>query len=280
MLKEDIINSVSEALKEDLGGILDATRDITAQLIPADIENDATVITREAGIFCGKEWVEEVYNQLDKDVQITWYVNDGDSIEPNQKLFSVKGKARSLLTAERTTLNFVQTLSGVATCANQYVKKMENTDCKLLDTRKTIPGLRTALKYAVKAGGGSNHRMGLFDAYLIKENHIMACGGIKNAIETAKKLNPGKMVEVEVESIDELKQALDAKSDIIMLDNFSMDMIKEAVALTNKQAKLEISGNVNLNTIGEYAKAGVDFVSVGALTKNVNALDLSMRFTK
>ena len=157
---------------------------------------------------------------------------------------------------------------------------MENTDCKLLDTRKTIPGLRTALKYAVKAGGGSNHRMGLFDAYLIKENHIMACGGIKNAIETARKLNPGKMVEVEVESIDELKQALDAKSDIIMLDNFSMDMIKEAVALTNKQAKLEISGNVNLNTIGEYAKAGVDFVSVGALTKNVNALDLSMRFTK
>lgn len=280
MLQDDIKATVKFALEEDLGGKLDPTLDVTSQLIDENETDEATVITREAGVFCGKAWVEEVYNQLGNKATLTWFVKDGDAIEPGQQLFHVQGNARSMLTAERTTLNFVQTLSGVATEVSKYVKAIEGTKCRLLDTRKTLPCLRTALKYAVTCGGGKNHRIGLFDMFLIKENHIMACGGIKNAIETARKLNPGKMVEVEVESIDELKQALDAKSDIIMLDNFSMDMIKEAVALTNKQAKLEISGNVNLNTIGEYAKAGVDFVSVGALTKNVNALDLSMRFTK
>lgn len=278
MLKEDITNSVSAALKEDLGGAVDTSLDVTAQLIPADRVSDAHVITREAGVFCGKAWVEEVYNQLGGGVTITWHVADGDKVAPGQKLFSLKGNARVMLTAERTTLNFVQTLSGVATVAASYVAEMEGTNCTLLDTRKTIPGLRTALKYAVVAGGGHNHRIGLFDAYLIKENHIMACGGIKQAVETARRLNPGKTVEVEVENLDELRQALDAGSDIIMLDNFDLPGMEEAVKITDHKAKLEISGNVNLQTIGRYAKTGVDFISVGALTKNVRAMDLSMRF--
>jgi nicotinate-nucleotide pyrophosphorylase (carboxylating) len=280
MLSEDITNSVALALKEDLGGELNAERDITAQLIPAEQINKAHVITREEGVFCGKAWVEEVYRQIGGDIEITWYINDGDSITPGQELFSITGNARVMLTAERTTLNFVQTLSGVATAVKQYVKELEGTNCKLLDTRKTIPGLRTALKYAVVAGGGQNHRMGLFDAYLIKENHIMSCGGIKQAIETARKLNPNKKVEVEVENLEELSEALEAKSDIIMLDNFDMPSIEKAVAITNGNAKLEISGNVNLSSIGKYAKTGVDFISVGALTKNVKAIDLSMRFEK
>src|SRR5574344_2028313 len=266
MLSDDITNSVAVALKEDLGGNLNASLDITAQLIPAYHINKAHVITREQGVFCGKAWVEEVYKQLGKNIKITWLVKDGDTVSPGQELFSIEGNARIMLTAERTTLNFVQTLSGVATAVSEYVKE--------------IPGLRTALKYAVVAGGGHNHRMGLFDAYLIKENHIMACGGIKQAIETARKLNPGKMVEVEVENIEELKLALEASSDIIMLDNFDLPMMEEAVKITNHKAKLEISGNVNLSTIGKYAKTGVDFISVGALTKNVKAMDLSMRFEK
>lgn len=280
MLSEDITNSVALALKEDLGGELNASLDITAQLIPEDHINKAHVITREEGIFCGKAWVEEVYKQLGSNIKINWLVKDGDPVSPGQELFAIEGNARVMLTAERTTLNFVQTLSGVATAVSEYVKEMIGTNCTLLDTRKTIPGLRTALKYAVVAGGGHNHRIGLFDAYLIKENHIMACGGIKQAIETARKLNPGKMVEVEVESLEELQQALDANSDIIMLDNFDLAMMEKAVEITNHKAKLEISGNVNLSTIGRYAKTGVDFISVGALTKNVKAMDLSMRFEK
>lgn len=278
MLNEDIANVVSFALKEDLGGELDPNLDITAQLIPSDKVSKAHVITREEGIFCGKAWVEEVYRQLGNTVSITWLVNDGDPVSPGQELFALEGNARTMLTAERTTLNFVQTLSGVATAVSAYVKEMEGTDCKLLDTRKTIPALRTALKYAVTAGGGHNHRIGLFDAYLIKENHIMACGGISEAIKTARTLNPGKKVEVEVETLEELQEALDSNSDIIMLDNFDIPMMEQAVKITNHKAKLEISGNVNLTTIGRYAKIGVDFISVGALTKNVRAMDLSMRF--
>lgn len=280
MLADDIKLSVANALKEDLGGKLDAALDVTAQLIPDEAVNEATVITREKGIFCGKEWVEEVYRQLGGRVQITWFVKDGDAIEPNQELFHLKGHARTMLTAERTTLNFVQTLSGVATVVNQYVKAMGNTKTQLLDTRKTVPGLRTALKYAVTAGGGHNHRIGLFDMYLIKENHIMACGGITQAIVKARELNPGIKVEVEVENLTELQEALNAKADIIMLDNFKYEDMLEAVKITNGQAKLEISGNVNLETISKYAATGVDFISVGALTKNVQAIDLSMRFVK
>ncbi|MGN0902050.1 MAG: carboxylating nicotinate-nucleotide diphosphorylase [Succinivibrio sp.] len=280
MLQDDIKSSVKEALAEDLGGVLDPKLDVTSQLIDENEIDEATVITREAGIFCGKEWVEEVYRQLDSTIELTWFVKDGDAIEPGEQLFHVKGNARTMLTAERTTLNFVQTLSGVATEVSKYVKAIEGTNCKLLDTRKTIPGLRTALKYAVTCGGGKNHRIGLFDMFLIKENHIMACGGIAKAIERAKAMRPDLKVEVEVENLDELQQALDAKADIIMLDNFEFDMMIQAVKQTEHKAQLEISGNVNIDTIGKYASTGVDFISVGALTKNVRALDLSMRFVK
>lgn len=280
MLADDIKVSVTNALKEDLGGAVDASLDVTAQLIPDDAVNEATVITREPGVFCGKEWVEEVYRQLGGRVTITWFVKDGDVIQPNQELFHLKGHARTMLTAERTTLNFVQTLSGVASAVHEYVKAMGDTKTQLLDTRKTVPGLRTALKYAVTVGGGHNHRIGLFDMYLIKENHIMASGSITAAIAKARQLKPEIKVEVEVENLTELREALAAKADIIMLDNFEFENMIEAVKITNGQAKLEISGNVNLQTIAKYASTGVDFISVGALTKNVRALDLSMRFVK
>lgn len=280
MLEDDIKATVSMALKEDLGGALDLSLDVTSQLIDENEEDEATVITREAGVFCGKAWVEEVYRQLGNLVELQWFVKDGDKIEPGEQLFHVKGNARVMLTAERTTLNFVQTLSGVATEVSKYVAAMEGTNCRLLDTRKTLPCLRTALKYAVTCGGGKNHRIGLFDMFLIKENHIMASGGIEKAIQRARQNHPELKVEVEVENLDELQQALDAKADIIMLDNFEYDMMIHAVKQTNHQSQLEISGNVNIDTIGRYAQTGVDFISVGALTKNVRALDLSMRFVK
>ena len=280
MLADDIKASVESALKEDLGGKVDLSLDVTAQLIPDDHVNEATVITSENGVFCGKAWVEEVYRQLGGRVEITWFVNDGDEIKENQELFHLKGHARTMLTAERTTLNFVQTLSGVASVVHEYVKAMGDTKTQLLDTRKTIPGLRTALKYAVTVGGGHNHRIGLFDMYLIKENHIMACGSITAAVTKARELTKGIKVEVEVESLEELREALAAKAEVIMLDNFKFEDMIEAVKITNGQAKLEISGNVNLQTIGKFASTGVDFISVGALTKNVRALDLSMRFVK
>ena len=278
MLQQDIQRAVRHALLEDLGGTLDPNADITAQLIPADKQGAATVITREAGVFCGTAWVNEVFAQLGGQVTIEWLVKDGDHLAPNQSLFRLQGPARILLTGERTSLNFVQSLSGVASQVACYVKELDGTHCRLLDTRKTVPGLRTALKYAVTCGGGNNHRMGLFDAYLIKENHIMACGGIAQAVAKARELNPGKRVEVEVENLNELQQALDAKADIIMLDNFEVPMMEQAVALNAGRAKLEISGNVTLQTIRRFALTGVDFISVGALTKHVHALDLSMRF--
>ena len=278
MLQQDIQRAVRHALEEDLGGVLDPHADITAQLIPADKSGVAYVITRESGVFCGKAWVEEVFAQLGGQVHVEWQVADGDRVEPNQELFRLQGPARILLTGERTALNFVQSLSGVATLTARYMQEIDGTRCKLLDTRKTVPGLRTALKYAVTCGGGTNHRMGLFDAYLIKENHILACGGIAEAVNEARHLNPGKRVEVEVENLDELRQALAAHADIIMLDNFAVPMMIEAVSINAGQAKLEVSGNVSLETIREYAQTGVDFISVGALTKHVQALDLSMRF--
>lgn len=278
MLQNDIQRTVRAALEEDLGGVLDAHADITAQLIPADKQAEAYVITREKGVFCGKAWAEAVFEQLGGNVRIEWKVQDGDQVEPNQELVRLYGPARILLTGERSMLNFIQTLSGVASNVALYVAEIKGTQCKLLDTRKTIPGLRTALKYAVTCGGGTNHRMGLFDAYLIKENHIMACGGIAQAITTARTLNPGKRVEVEVESLDELQQALDANADIIMLDNFQIPKMYEAVAINAGKAKLEVSGNVTLQTIATYAQTGVDYISVGALTKHTHAMDLSMRF--
>ncbi|MFM5278276.1 carboxylating nicotinate-nucleotide diphosphorylase [Aeromonas caviae] len=284
MLQQDIRRAVRAALLEDLGDALtaldqpDASADITAQLIPADRISTARVITREAGVFCGQPWVDEVFAQLGGEVKVEWKVQDGERLAPNQELFRLHGPARVLLTGERNALNFVQTLSGVATLTARYVAELEGTDCRLLDTRKTLPGLRSAQKYAVTCGGGKNHRIGLFDAYLIKENHILACGGIAEAIAEARRLNPGKPVEVEVESLPELEQALAAQADIVMLDNFDIPMMQEAVRLNQGRAKLEVSGNVTLDTLAEFAATGVDFISVGALTKHVRALDLSMRF--
>ena len=274
----EIARTVEATLKEDLGGTLDPAADLTANLIPADVQGTATIITREHGVFCGKAWADEVFKQLGGEVKIDWHVEDGDKVEPNQTLCTLSGPARILLTGERNAMNFIQTLSGCATTTAEYAKALEGTNCRLLDTRKTIPGLRSALKYAVACGGGYNHRIGVFDAYLIKENHIIANGGITQTIKTAKELNPGKPVEVETESLEELREAIEAGADIIMLDNFTMDMMREAVAINAGRAAFENSGNVTLETLREYAETGVDYISVGALTKHVRAMDLSMRF--
>ena len=292
-LQQDITATVTWALKEDLGIIDDqipsAEHDISAMLIPEHEQAVANVITREDCIVCGVAWVNEVFDQLDVSLndqqktkipstKITWFVNDGQMVKANTTLFELAGNARTLLTGERTALNFLQTLSGTATLTSQYVKELVGSHTKLLDTRKTLPGLRSAQKYAVLCGGGVNHRIGLFDAFLIKENHIAACGGIIQAVATAKQNHPDKTVEVEVESMDELQQALNAGADIIMLDNFTPVMIEQAVAATRGKAKLEVSGNMTLEILQEYTKAGVDFISSGALTKHVQAVDLSMRF--
>ncbi|MDI6476718.1 carboxylating nicotinate-nucleotide diphosphorylase [Cronobacter dublinensis] len=274
----DIPVTVAQALREDLGGDTDASRDITAQLLPPDSRSHAVVITREAGVFCGKRWVDEVFIQLGGDVSVTWRVNDGDSVQPDQPLFELEGPSRVLLTGERTALNFVQTLSGVASEVRRYVALLEGTHTQLLDTRKTIPGLRSALKYAVLCGGGANHRLGLSDAFLIKENHIIASGSVRQAVEKAFWLHPDVPVEVEVESLDELDDALKAGADIIMLDNFNVEQMRAAVKRTAGQARLEVSGNVTLETLRAFAETGVDYISVGALTKHIRALDLSMRF--
>ncbi len=271
-LVEDMINSVKTALAEDI-----KDGDITAQLIPADEMAEANIITREDCTVAGLPWVEEVFKQLDPSVEVTLHANDGDQVMGDSRLFSLKGKARSLLTGERAALNFLQLLSGVATRCQQYASMVEGTNIKILDTRKTIPGLRTAQKYAVTQGGCHNHRIGLYDAFLIKENHIAACGGIQQAIETAKKNAPGKPVEVEVEDLVELQEALDAGADIVMLDNFSLEDMREAVTLNKGQAKLEASGNVSDKTLRPIAETGVDYVSIGALTKHCEAVDLSMR---
>ncbi|MFP2468657.1 carboxylating nicotinate-nucleotide diphosphorylase [Pseudescherichia vulneris] len=275
----DIPAAVAHALREDLGGEVNAGNDITAQLLPEDSHSHAVVITREAGVFCGKRWVEEVFIQLaGDDVTLTWHVADGDLLTENQPLFELHGPSRVLLTGERTALNFVQTLSGVASVVRRYVDLLEGTKTQLLDTRKTLPGLRTALKYAVLCGGGANHRLGLSDAFLIKENHIIASGSVRQAVEKAFWMHPDVPVEVEVENLEELQAALEAGADIIMLDNFDTPLMREAVKITQGQARLEVSGNVTFDTIREFAETGVDFISVGALTKHVQALDLSMRF--
>ncbi|MBE0422009.1 carboxylating nicotinate-nucleotide diphosphorylase [Pseudoalteromonas nigrifaciens] len=269
---------VTLALGEDLNYQSAENGDITAQLIPANEQANAKVITREDCIFCGKDLIIEVFKQVDPSVLVNVLVNDGDAVTANSTLFTATGSARAILTAERTALNFVQTLSGTATTTAHYVKELEGTKTQLLDTRKTIPGLRILQKYAVKCGGGANHRIGLYDAFLIKENHIAACGGINKAVAQAKQNQPNKPIEVEVESLVDLKQALDAGADIIMLDNFNVEQIKQAVVVTNKRAKLEVSGNMTLQTLKTFSQAGVDFISSGALTKNLQSIDLSMRF--
>jgi len=294
-LQQDITATTTWALKEDLGAFDSedacAEQDITAMLIPENEQAVATVITREDCIICGVAWVNEVFKQLDASLigtteqatkipstKITWFVNDGQMVKANTTLFELEGNARTLLTGERVALNFLQTLSGTATLTSKYVKELQGSNTKLLDTRKTLPGLRSAQKYSVLCGGGVNHRIGLFDAFLIKENHIAACGGIAQAVATAKKNHSDKTVEVEVESMGELQQALDAGADIIMLDNFTPAMIEQAVIATRNKAKLEVSGNMTIEILREYAKAGVDYISSGALTKHVQAIDLSMRF--
>lgn len=271
-LSTEIEANVRLALAEDLG-----SGDITAQLIPAERLAHARVITREAAVVCGTAWVDAVFRQLDPRVAVHWQVKDGDRVEPDQVLFSVEGPARALLSGERSALNFLQTLSAVATRCRHYADLVAGTQVKLLDTRKTLPGLRLAQKYAVTCGGCHNHRIGLFDAFLIKENHIAACGGIAHAINAARKIAPGKPVEIEVENLDELTQALDAGADIVMLDELSLDDMREAVRINAGRAKLEASGGITDSTLRSVAETGVDYISLGTLTKDIKAVDLSMR---
>ncbi|MCU4677613.1 carboxylating nicotinate-nucleotide diphosphorylase [Catenovulum sp. 2E275] len=278
-LKISITKQIEYALYEDLNG-LDANNDITAQLIPEDEIATAQIITRENCVLCGQAWLEETFKQLGSQVSIEWFAKDGEQLTPNQLICTLTGPARVILTGERTALNFIQTLSATATATALYVDKIKHTSTKLLDTRKTIPGMRLAQKYAVTCGGGVNHRVGLYDAFLIKENHIMAAGGIDKAVTKARQIAPNKPVEVEVENNQELTQALSAGADIIMLDNYSPAQIAEAAAInqaSEKPAKLEMSGNITIDSIADYAQAGVDFISSGALTKHVQAIDLSLR---
>ncbi|MCQ4235566.1 carboxylating nicotinate-nucleotide diphosphorylase [Pseudomonas stutzeri] len=271
-LSAEIDATVRRALAEDVG-----SGDITAQLIPAERLAHASVITREAAVISGVAWVDAVFRQLDPRVAVHWQVADGERVEADQVLFNLEGPARALLTGERTALNFLQTLSGVATNCRHYADLVEGTGVKLLDTRKTLPGLRLAQKYAVTCGGCHNHRIGLYDAFLIKENHIAACGSIAQAIVAAHRIAPGKPVEVEVESLDELEQALQAGADIVMLDELSLDDMRTAVDLARGRAKLEASGGIGEEMLLAVAQTGVDYISIGALTKHVRAVDLSMR---
>jgi nicotinate-nucleotide pyrophosphorylase (carboxylating) len=260
-------------LREDVG-----TGDITAQLVPQHAIATASVICRETAVICGRPWVDEVFRQTDPALNVSWSIAEGSQVKANDVILVVQGNARALLTAERCALNFLQTLSGVATAARQYADLVKHTQVELLDTRKTIPGLRLAQKYAVRCGGCHNHRIGLYDAYLIKENHIAACGGIRNAIQMARTLNPGRKVEVEVETLAELTQALDAQADIVMLDNFDLERIRAAVAFTRGRAKLEASGGYTRESLVTVAETGVDYISIGGLTKHVRATDFSMLF--
>jgi len=268
---------VSTALHEDVGN-----RDITSDLIPADAHIRATVVSRENMTLAGRAWAEEVFRQVDDSIESIWEFSDGDSVPAEASLFSLRGPARSILTAERTALNFLQLLSATATVTAQFVAAIAGTTCQILDTRKTIPCLRLAQKYAVLCGGGVNHRFGLYDTILIKENHILSAGGITKAVKTARQMHPEMPIEVEVESMDELSEALLAGVDRILLDNFSPEMLAEAVALNRAEgspaAELEASGGITIDAVRRIASSGVDAVSIGALTKNVRAVDLSMRF--
>jgi nicotinate-nucleotide pyrophosphorylase (carboxylating) len=276
-LPPDIPAAVRVSLAEDVG-----TGDLTASLIPVDSIKRAQVISREHAYLCGQAWFDEVFRQLDPTIRVEWLANDGDAVSPNQIICKLSGSARAMLTGERTALNFVQTLSATATVTRQYVDAVAGTRCRILDTRKTIPGLRLAQKYAVRCGGGVNHRIGLFDAVLVKENHIIAAGSIAKAVAHARAIAGNRMVEVEVESIDELRQAFVTDIDRILLDNFTRADMCEAVkinqARNGKRIELEASGNMTLQTLRSVAETGVDYISIGALTKHVQAIDLSMRF--
>jgi nicotinate-nucleotide pyrophosphorylase (carboxylating) len=274
-LKQDIITSVTNALREDIGN-----GDITALLVPEASQSTAEIIVREAAVICGIPWANEVFNQLDPGISLDWAIDEGAEVEPEQVLCELKGNSRNLLTGERTALNFLQFLSGTASISREYAKLVMDRATSILDTRKTIPGLRLAQKYAVRIGGCKNHRMGLYDAFLIKENHIAACGGIAKAISRARALAPGKPIEIEVESLDEFEQAMAANPDRIMLDNFSVEMATLAVELDTSANKIEISGGLSKNEISEFLiKTAVPFFSTGQLTKNCRAIDLSMKIT-
>ncbi|MFW3008243.1 carboxylating nicotinate-nucleotide diphosphorylase [Acinetobacter radioresistens] len=273
LLEQSIQINIQQALQEDIG-----TGDITALLTPEDEQATATIISREDMILAGQPWVNSLIQTYDPKIEVIWLKNDGDPVQANEAFLKLAGSARSLLTVERPALNFIQTLSAVATKVADYVQRLNGLNTKLLDTRKTLPGLRIAQKYAVAVGGGQNHRLGLFDAFLIKENHIMAAGGIAQAIAKAHDIAPGKPVEVEVETWDELNQALNAGADIVMLDNFSTQQMQDAVQHVAGRCKLEASGNITLENLREVASTGVDYISMGALTKDIKAVDLSMRF--
>ena len=271
----DLVRQVEAALREDLG-----SGDVTASLVPAAQRVRGNVITREQAVLCGRAWADETFRQLDTRVQLTWHAADGERVAADQVIFSIVGPARPVLSGERTALNFLQLLSGTATAARRFVDAVAGTHCRILDTRKTVPGLRTAQKYAVRCGGAQNHRMGLYDQVLIKENHIAAAGSLTGAIEAARHNAAGVAVEVEVEALGELQEALAARPDIIMLDEFTLEDMRTAVALNRAQgsvAKLEVSGSVSLEAVRAIAETGVDYISVGALTKHVRAIDLSMR---
>ena len=277
-LDREINSACRNALLEDLGG--EGNEDITASLIDINKEATAKLISRESGVVCGQKWFDEIFRLLGSDVEITWHKNDGDICQTNDIICQLSGNARKILTGERSAMNFLQTLSSTATVTHQYAAKIKHTKCQLLDTRKTIPGMRFGQKYAVACGGGTNHRLGLHDAYLIKENHIISCGGIGQALSLAISQHPDKLLEIEVENLNELHQALDGMAQVIMLDNFSLTDMQEAIRIRNShsnQAKLEASGNICIDSIAEVAETGVDYISVGALTKNIKALDLSMR---
>ncbi|WP_267222722.1 carboxylating nicotinate-nucleotide diphosphorylase [Dyella silvae] len=272
-LSPDLIRAdIERAFAEDIG-----SGDATADLLPAHAKASATLTCREDAVMAGIDWFNACFRKLDPEVQVDWAVGDGDRVAAGSVICRIQGNARAMVTAERSALNFLQLLSGTATATAAYVAAVAGTGVRVLDTRKTVPGLRLAQKYAVRCGGGHNHRVGLYDAILVKENHIMAAGGIGPAAEAARRLHPSLLLEIEVESLDELQQALAAGADRIMLDNFTLPLMREAVAIAKGRAQLEISGNVDLSTIGEYARTGVDFISVGALTKHVRAVDLSLR---
>lgn len=275
LIIEHIKLQVAFALEEDLG-----VGDITAQLIPDNQKITATVISREPAILCGQPWVNEVFSQLGDQVTLDWHKNDGDELEANTPFLTLKGDARTILTGERTALNFLQALSYTATITSQYSQMVADTELTILDTRKTLPGMRQAQKYAVTIGGGKNHRMGLYDAFLIKENHIMAAGSIANAVSMAQNIAPGKAIEVETENLDEVAMAVKAGADIIMLDNFSYEDMAKAVSDFKRQVKFEASGNMDKEKLLKVAETGVDFVSIGALTKHIQAIDLSLRVSQ
>lgn len=273
-LEETVTRDVTRALEEDVG-----PGDLTARLIPGDRMGQARLMTRESGVLCGVEWFNRTFEELDPDVEIFWHHKDGDDITADTSLCEVEGRARAILTAERTALNFVQMLSAIATRSRIFARAVEGTNARIVDTRKTIPGLRVAQKYAVRVGGASNNRIGLFDGILVKENHIVAAGGIRQAVQAAMHgATPGLMVQIEVETIAQLREALDAGANMILLDNFDLGMMREAVKVNANRAELEASGGVSLKTVRAIAETGVHRISVGALTKNVEALDLSMRF--